>query len=294
MQIFATILRTNQKFSLLTYVRLESRPLTNDCWQSYFLTLYFDIDLQACQGDSDELGVLKKPEDTRNADRIPSWQDFLLIYGTFPGQTSRVFDGGSRFTESFHKILTGPESNRYDLISLLTLVNRDVAEMGASTNKQMSFYQSTLIRFLKLEKAPKVELKRKKFSGDEVDASMSGNSEEGEKKSVTNTVPEISNFLSRLESSEDPHAMANSMFELTDTLRYTPKQIFQVSHVWVYTFLYYIWSLPSHQFGQVIRNHCTKQIDALLTTENVFFFYQLAFEEKTAPAEESLIESFIE
>lgn len=144
---------------------------------------------QACQGTSPGEGISKEPTDRRNIEMIPIWQDFLIIYGTFPGETGLFFDGGSRFTASFYKILSGSASNSLDLISLLTLVNRDVSEMG-SDDKQMSHYQSTLIRFLKLKKRETEGIPKGRFDEDEVDTPMHVDDEqlprkEGQTKQLT-------------------------------------------------------------------------------------------------------------
>ncbi|KAI1301638.1 Caspase-1 [Halotydeus destructor] len=113
--------------------------------------------IQACQGDKFDRGAILRNEDVADSAtyfKIPSWADFLIAYSTVSGYYSwRNPTKGSWFVQALTKVFE-KHADSMDLLSMLTLVNQEVAYSFESSadiaeyngNKQVPCITSMLTR----------------------------------------------------------------------------------------------------------------------------------------------------
>ena len=115
--------------------------------------------VQACRGNSFDKGAVVRGfvdqiDGPEACYKIPVWPDFMIVYSTIPGYYSwRERDKGSWFIQAL-TVIFNEYADSMDLLSMLTLVNREVAyghesrsnEEGFDGNKQVPCVTSMLTR----------------------------------------------------------------------------------------------------------------------------------------------------
>lgn len=118
--------------------------------------------IQTCRGDRIDLGAFYQPQSASGtplhvSTTIPVQADFLCVYSTVSEYVSyRHPIHGSWYVQTLCEQLR-INGTRYDLMNLLIIVNRKVAELdipinGIFTVKQMPFFTSSLTKSLSFKK----------------------------------------------------------------------------------------------------------------------------------------------